>query len=223
MKSIHQNQLSRHTRTSTRDEGFDFVRCRICGDHRRVISGRHLSKHGTDREEYMEEYGLSPDELVAKDFRIIQSSRRGYQPYGKREWIAAIKRINRQGGSVFAAALQKKYPYLYQQGIEIPPGSGYPALTPRVPALQRVDELVHAGVKTRGGTYDAAHHFAAFCRRDSRGRGESFNRGHQFLRIERLWQEYDLLLQDCLSCPWREVGCNKNHWDLGPFYSHLSK
>jgi hypothetical protein len=28
-----------------------------------------------------------------------------------------------------------------------------------------VDELVHAGVKARGGTYDAAHHFAAFCRR----------------------------------------------------------
>jgi hypothetical protein len=43
-------------------EGIDFVRCRICGDHRRVISGRHLSKHGTDREEYMEEYGLSPDD-----------------------------------------------------------------------------------------------------------------------------------------------------------------
>jgi hypothetical protein len=25
----------------------------ICGDHRRVISGRHLSKHDTDRETYM--------------------------------------------------------------------------------------------------------------------------------------------------------------------------
>jgi hypothetical protein len=35
-------------------EGIDFVRCRICGDHRRVISGRHLSKHDTDRETYME-------------------------------------------------------------------------------------------------------------------------------------------------------------------------
>jgi hypothetical protein len=31
------------------DEGVDFVRCRICGDHRRVISGRHLSKHDTAR------------------------------------------------------------------------------------------------------------------------------------------------------------------------------
>jgi SAM-dependent methyltransferase len=47
---------------------------------------------------------------------------------------------------------------------EIPPGSGYPALTPPVPALQRVDELVHAGVRARGGRYDAAHHFAALCR-----------------------------------------------------------
>lgn len=48
---------------------------------------------------------------------------------------------------------------------EIPPGSGYPALTPAVPALQRVDELVHAGVKARGGASDAAHHFPEFCRR----------------------------------------------------------
>lgn len=31
-------------------------------------------------------------------------------------------------------------------------------------ALQRVDELVHAGVKARGGAYDAAHHSAALCR-----------------------------------------------------------
>jgi len=28
-------------------EGIDFVRCRICGDRRRVISLRHLSKHET--------------------------------------------------------------------------------------------------------------------------------------------------------------------------------
>jgi hypothetical protein len=88
----------------------------MCGDHRRVISGRHLSKHGTDREEYMQEYGLSPDELIAKDFRIIQSSRRGYQPYGKREWIAAIKKVYQRDGNVFARRLQKKYLHLYTQG-----------------------------------------------------------------------------------------------------------
>jgi hypothetical protein len=29
------------------DDGIEFVRCRICGDYRRVISGRHLSKHDT--------------------------------------------------------------------------------------------------------------------------------------------------------------------------------
>jgi hypothetical protein len=44
------------------DAGIDFVRCRICGGHRRVISGRHLSKHDTDRETYMEEYHLTLDD-----------------------------------------------------------------------------------------------------------------------------------------------------------------
>jgi hypothetical protein len=75
------------------DEGFDFVRCRLCGDHRRVISGRHLSKHDTDRETYMEEFDLSPDELIAKDFRILQSSRPGFYPHGKSDWIAAVKKL----------------------------------------------------------------------------------------------------------------------------------
>jgi hypothetical protein len=115
MKSIQQ-QLSHRTRGSATGDGVDFVRCRICGDHRRVISGRHLSKHGTDREEYMEEYGLSPDQLIAKDFRRIQSSRRAYQPHGKKEWIAAIKKVSKRDGNVFAIRLQKKYPHLYYQG-----------------------------------------------------------------------------------------------------------
>jgi hypothetical protein len=100
-------------------EGSDFVRCRICGDHYRVISGRHLSKHEIDRETYMEEYGLSPDQLIAKDFRRIISSRRGYSPYGKKDWIDAIKKIHRRGESVFAGDLQDKQPYLYQQGLWI--------------------------------------------------------------------------------------------------------
>lgn len=64
--------------------------------------------------------------------------------------LSRIARLLRPGGRIVAH--------------EIPPGTGYPALTPRVPALQRVDALVHAGVKARGGAYDAAHHFSAFCR-----------------------------------------------------------
>jgi SAM-dependent methyltransferase len=46
---------------------------------------------------------------------------------------------------------------------EIPPGASYPALTPPVPALQRVVELVHLGIQSRGGRYDAAHYFPALC------------------------------------------------------------
>jgi hypothetical protein len=101
------------------DEGIDFIRCRICGNHRRVISGRHLSKHDTDRETYMEDYHLTPDELIAKDFRRIQSSRRGFYPHSKSDWIDTVKKLHKQGESVFAGDLQENHPYLYNQGVWI--------------------------------------------------------------------------------------------------------
>jgi hypothetical protein len=101
------------------DEGIEFVCCRICGDYRRVINSQHLSKHDTDRETYMEEYHLTPDELIAKDFRAIQSSRRGYYPHGKSDWIAAMKRFYEKDGKVFAKYLQHRSPHLYRQGVWI--------------------------------------------------------------------------------------------------------
>jgi hypothetical protein len=100
-------------------DGFPFVVCRICGDHRRVISRRHLSKHDTDRETYMAEYHLSPDELIAKDFRILQSSRPGYYPHGKSDWIRAVRKLYEKEGEVLAGHLQDEYPHLYQQGVWI--------------------------------------------------------------------------------------------------------
>ena len=106
-------------RSIDRDDGIEFVCCRICGDHRRVISGRHVSKHGTDRETYMAEYRLTPDQLIAKAFRVIQSSRPGYYPHGKSEWIAAVKKVYKRDGKVFAGYLQDKYKHLYEQGIWI--------------------------------------------------------------------------------------------------------
>jgi len=101
------------------NDGFAFVVCRICADHRRVINSQHLSKHGTDRETYMEEFNLSPDELVAKDFRILQSSRSGYYPHGKSDWIRAVRKLYEKEGEVLAGYLQDKYPHLYQQGVWI--------------------------------------------------------------------------------------------------------
>jgi hypothetical protein len=113
------NHVRLRARTLDSDDGVQFVRCRICGDRYRVISGRHLSKHDTDRETYMEEYGLSPDELSAKDFRMIMSSRKGYHPYGKGDWVNAIRKLYKQNKRVFASNLQVKYPHLYDQGIWI--------------------------------------------------------------------------------------------------------
>src|SRR6266508_1311384 len=115
-----ENKKERHSGRSHsfgNGDGVDFVRCRICRDYLRVISGRHLSKHGTVRETYMEEYDLSPDELIAKDSRRLHSSRCDYRPYSKREWVAAIKKVYKRDEQVFAGFLQKKYQQLYHQGI----------------------------------------------------------------------------------------------------------
>jgi hypothetical protein len=106
-------------RSFDKDDGIEFVSCRICGEHRRVISGRHLSKHDTDRETYMQEYDLSPDELIAKAFRMIQSSHPRYQPYTKKGWIAAMQKVYESDGKVFAKYLQHNYPPLYSQGVWI--------------------------------------------------------------------------------------------------------
>jgi hypothetical protein len=61
------SQMGPLKRSFDGDDGFAFVVCRICGDYRRVISGRHLSKHGTDRDTYMEEYQNQTD-LVTQFF-----------------------------------------------------------------------------------------------------------------------------------------------------------
>jgi hypothetical protein len=103
----------------TGKEGVDFVRCRICGDHRRVISGCHLSIHEIDREAYMNEYRLSPDQLIAKDFRRIQSSRRDFQPHGKNEWVQAIKTVYNKLGKLNTRTLARRYANLYHQGVWI--------------------------------------------------------------------------------------------------------
>jgi hypothetical protein len=68
-------------------DGIDFVRCRICGDRYRVISEIHLSKHGIERETYIEKYALSRDELIAKAFlrcylhRVFLSQLQRLQPH----------------------------------------------------------------------------------------------------------------------------------------------
>jgi hypothetical protein len=67
----------------------------------------------------MQEYHLTPDELIAKAFRIIQSSRRGYYPHGKSEWIAAVNKAYKRDGKIFARYLQDNYKHLYEQGIRI--------------------------------------------------------------------------------------------------------
>lgn len=111
---IRLRQRRRQPGWSNGQEGVDFVRCRICGERRRVISGRHLSKHGIERETYITEYHLSPDDLIAKDVRILQSEHPAFDAHSKREWLHAIKNWHRQNGSV--GRLQRTHPHLYNQG-----------------------------------------------------------------------------------------------------------
>jgi hypothetical protein len=102
------------------------VRCHICQQHLRVISGRHLSKHGIDRETYMDEYGLSPDELIAKGFRVLRSSRPNFVPNGKAEWLSAIKRVHKREHNITPRYLQKKHAHLYAKAF------GYSAIGTRL-------------------------------------------------------------------------------------------
>ena len=48
---------------------------------------------------------------------MIRSSRPGFYPHGKIDWVDAIKKLYKQGESVFAGDLQDKHPYLYDQGV----------------------------------------------------------------------------------------------------------
>ena len=67
----------------------------------------------------MKEYGLSPDKLIAKDFRVMQSGRREFVPHGKRDWIAAIKKVYRQERNIGAKYFQRRRQHLYAQGVWI--------------------------------------------------------------------------------------------------------
>ena len=116
MQRITRQQSSKN-RTYDNGEGIDFVRCLICSKHLRVISGRHLSTHGTDRETYIEEYALSPDQLCSKTFRVNHSSRFDYCAHSRREWIAAMKAVYKQHGNVLAGYLRDNLPHLYNQGV----------------------------------------------------------------------------------------------------------
>ena len=65
----------------------------------------------------MQEYRLSPDQLCSKSFRVNHSSRSDYRALNKKEWIAAIKKIHKQHGRVFAGYLKDNLPHLYNHGV----------------------------------------------------------------------------------------------------------
>jgi len=63
----------------------------------------------------MAEYRLSPDQLIAKAFRLFRSSRPGFSPHGKSDWIAAIRQIDRTNNNGSPKYLQTKHNHIYTQ------------------------------------------------------------------------------------------------------------
>ena len=127
-------------------EGIDFVRCRICGARRRVIATKHLSKHDTDRETYIEEYDLSPDDLIAKDFRSNRSSRHDFRPYSSASGFAAMKAARRRTPEIFTSGISKRVSHSL-----IGTGSGS-SVTGTMRSEQRGSTRIACGTESRGVT-----------------------------------------------------------------------
>jgi hypothetical protein len=85
----------------------------------------------------MDEYGLSPDGLIAKDFRVIQSSRRDYFPHGRKDWITAIKAAYKRDRNLTTKGLQLTCPALYHQGVYAVPRDTRPA-SPQSAAVRKL-------------------------------------------------------------------------------------
>jgi hypothetical protein len=110
----------------------------------------------------MEEFHLTPDELIAKAFRVIRSSQPGYYSHGKNEWIAAVKKEYKWDGKVFAGHLQAKHKHLSEQGIWIF-GDWDKALLPAGfdPRKMRIRRFMGSRKGHRGNTRHAGSEFAA--------------------------------------------------------------
>jgi hypothetical protein len=63
----------------------------------------------------MEEYELSPDQLIAKAFRVLQSHDPGFRANSKAEWVAEVKKIYKRKGLTGLLRLQKNHFHLYLQ------------------------------------------------------------------------------------------------------------
>jgi len=112
--------LNRGTALPTR--GFRLITLRSLGS-RRSRRGREGAGYGMGVNERWEAQWQKcirkAQSQITKDFRVIESSRQDYHPYGKRDWIKAIRNIHKRGESVFARDLQTKRRPLYHQGIWI--------------------------------------------------------------------------------------------------------
>lgn len=101
------------------------VRCQICCKEFSVIHAKHLMlKHGVAREEYMQQFGLSPDNLMCAQMRKKLARRADYKPFSKAEVTRRVRAIFKKHGNIGAGEVQKKYPQAYRQAVGIFGGWG---------------------------------------------------------------------------------------------------
>lgn len=118
-----------------------------------ALAGALLARRGVANVRVVEAHidAELPDDITAHgSFDVAYTRRFLVHQRDPARTLARIASLLRRGGRIVAH--------------EIPPGSGYPRMTPPEPALERVDALVHTAVGRRGGRPDAALHLAVLCR-----------------------------------------------------------
>lgn len=96
-----------------------FVVCELCGRELRIINSIHLAAHGTTREEYMEEFGLTSDQLVCKDRRRKIARRSDYWPMTQAEVHERLRALFRKHGNVGAGFVSKNARQVIAQATQM--------------------------------------------------------------------------------------------------------
>jgi hypothetical protein len=93
----------------------DYVECKICGKELQIITKMHLRVHDMTREDYMEMFDLTIDELASDYFRIQKSKKNGYRPLNKKEAEEQFIKIIQDPKYKEYKSIQEEFPFVREQ------------------------------------------------------------------------------------------------------------